>query len=96
MNVSVMLAMGLGAALLAAGAGLYCTSIWQRLVIEQRLTQLKGTGDRRLVRWEDVLAALVRPLRRSRDVKPWKHCCSEQDLLSLGRPISFYWCGRHF
>lgn len=85
MNVSVMMAVGVGAALLAAGAGLYCAAIWQRLVIEQRLTQLKGTGDRRLVRWEDVLAALVRPLRRSRDaaaleallqraglVKPWQ------------------------
>ena len=60
-------------------------SAWRTLIVEQRLNQIKGSGDRRLVRWEDLITFFALPLRRSKDyaqvertmqqagfIKPWQ------------------------
>lgn len=41
---------------------------WKALLLEQRLKIMKGASDRRLVRWEDLLAVIAGPLHRSKDL----------------------------
>lgn len=95
MNQAVVLALCLGTLLIVGVGAFYVADTWRHLIIEQRLGQLKGSGDRRLVRWEDVLAVFARPLRKARDlpqveksmqragfVKPW-----QTDLFLLIRMV---------
>lgn len=73
------------AAIVILSAALATRSAWRALIVEQRLNQIKGSGDRRLVRWEDLISFFARPLRRSNDladveramqqagfIKPWQ------------------------
>lgn len=85
MNQTLIFALFVMAMLIAVSVGWSASQAWRSLIVEQRLNQIKGSGDSRLVRWEDLLTLIARPLRRSRDlaaversmqqagfIKPWQ------------------------
>lgn len=85
MNQTLIFALFVMAMLIAVSLGWSASQAWRSLIVEQRLNQIKGSGDSRLVRWEDLLTLIARPLRRSRDlaaversmqqagfIKPWQ------------------------
>ena len=95
MNQTLIFALFVMAMLIVVCVGYSASQAWRSLLVEQRLNQIKGSGDSRLVRWEDLLTLIARPLRRSRDlaaversmqqagfIKPW-----QTDLFLLFRAL---------
>lgn len=95
MNQTIIFALFVMAMLIVVCVGYSASQAWRSLLVEQRLNQIKGSGDSRLVRWEDLLTLIARPLRRSRDlaaversmqqagfIKPW-----QTDLFLLFRAL---------
>lgn len=95
MNQTLIFALFVMAMLIVVCVGYSASQAWRSLIVEQRLNQIKGSGDSRLVRWEDLLTLIARPLRRSRDlaaversmqqagfIKPW-----QTDLFLLFRAL---------
>ena len=95
MNQTLIFAFFVMAMLIVVCVGYSASQAWRSLLVEQRLNQIKGSGDSRLVRWEDLLTLIARPLRRSRDlaaversmqqagfIKPW-----QTDLFLLFRAL---------
>ena len=95
MNQTLIFALFVMAILIVVCVGYSASQAWRSLLVEQRLNQIKGSGDSRLVRWEDLLTLIARPLRRSRDlaaversmqqagfIKPW-----QTDLFLLFRAL---------
>lgn len=68
MNQTLIFALFVMAMLIVVCVGYSASQAWRSLLVEQRLNQIKGSGDSRLVRWEDLLTLIARPLRRSRDL----------------------------
>ena len=65
MNQTLIFALFVMAMLIVVCVGYSASQAWRSLIVEQRLNQIKGSGDSRLVRWEDLLTLIARPLRRS-------------------------------
>ena len=95
MNQTLIFALFVMAMLIVVCVGYSASQAWRSLLVEQRLNQIKGSGDSRLVRWEDRLTLIAGPLRRSRDlaaversmqqagfIKPW-----QTDLFLLFRAL---------
>ena len=95
MKQTLIFALFVMAVLIVVCVGYSASQAWRSLLVEQRLNQIKGSGDSRLVRWEDLLTLIARPLRRSRDlaaversmqqagfIKPW-----QTDLFLLFRAL---------
>ena len=60
MNQTLIFALFVMAMLIVVCVGYSASQAWRSLLVEQRLNQIKGSGDSRLVGWEDLLTFIAR------------------------------------